>query len=159
MSSSVPSVAVARDRLKSKHRKRRGIIKQHRDLILALPGPEYSWAWEDLDDHIDVVSNLTAKIVEPRRLKLKQASILERVGKTIQDHTNSMYRAYEWSVAEDAYQFAEALRAQYRREGSLFPCGHGPGFRTIDADEGVYECCIEWCDEQYDRKTVEGVIQ
>jgi len=157
--SSTPTVAQATTNLETTLRERQDFVRVNRDLILTLPGPDYEWDWESLTDHPDASPSITDSKLEPKRELLKNNDIIRKSGELKKQKWKGTYVVNTWSTARDAYDYAQALRKADRARGDLYPCGHSSGFRTVDAEAGEYECGFDYCDEIYDRETVESVIR
>lgn len=122
----------------------------HIDLVLSLPAPGEQYLWHDLKQadnglEFDSRTDYVQKLRSYKAVKL--VDVVHRRGAWLR----------LWETNADLYEFAKSLRA----EQDTLPCteqGHAGGFRTVDADAGVYECGVEWCTERYDRETVSEVF-
>lgn len=131
-------------------------LTNYADLVLELPKPGIEYRFYDLVEKSDGYEGVRDDLPEEfsyERSRLKRAGAIKALRKESTWPENTTYTIYE--TTRKAYNMAK-----FQREHSeTFPCGHRSGFQTIDADEGVYACGYEYCDETFDRKTVEKVMR
>jgi len=124
-------------------------VKQNTEWVLSLPEPGDSWRVEEWAERIDIGTSAKARI--------QKFNILDLVEKDEFDPgppTQSASGAWLWKTNPDAYQLAEDLR----EANETLPCDHRNGFVTLDADVGIYECGVNWCERRYGRQVIEKVF-
>lgn len=125
----------------------------HIEDILMLPEPGERYEWGDIEERSDTPDPLPQKINDMRNA-FKVKNVIQRVGWT----QNENGRVSVWQTNEQVYEFAKTIWEQRTEDGTLPKCGHKSGFRTIDANKGIYECLRENCDERYGREVIEEVF-
>ena len=128
-------------------------INAHVEIVTALPGPEYQWAWRDLPEHEDTPTPFPEHVLG-RHASLSGKHIIHKVGKR-RDNGNEWW---VWQVDPDLYRYAEECADDIDAKLPCSPIPHRRGFKTIDADEGIYECGHPECDERYGRGVIEEVF-
>lgn len=122
--------------------------------VLMLPPPEHEWAWHDLPDRVDTPDPFPEEFLKMRNT-LKTNGVIKVVGEEKHQWPNGS-RSFRsvWTVKDAVWRLAAKAHRTKLRSDRALPCGHVDGFRTIDADRGVYECGNDYCTEQYDRATI-----
>ena len=126
-------------------------IMSYPDVVPALPGPEYgTWSWQELPEHEDTPTPFPEHILH-QHVSLKQKGIIHKEG-----HVSvAGDQRFVWRTDAELYEFAQSVND---KRGEELPCGHRRGFKTVDADAGVYECGQVSCDERYSRAVIEEVF-
>jgi hypothetical protein len=122
-------------------RKARAYLKANPQVALALPAPEETWFFRELD-------SLTHRDIHT----LSNCNVVERDSIEFRDHQGNS-KIIRWRVVPAAYDFIE------RRVSapSLTPCGHR-GVRCLDAGER-YTCTDDSCEATFGRETAREVLE
>jgi len=129
-------------------------VSAHLDIVLELPPPGTTWLKRWLYDPPEWWAHGNSDLPERFRNRLKDLhgrGIVHVVGRF--DPTGVKPR-HIYLTDADVYRYAQFL--DDHRE--TFPCGHNAGFETVDPDKGLYRCHYEFCDETFNRETVEEVM-